>query len=172
MTRANEHTAAAAGVRALAQDSAQAAATALGQLCGREVQAADVRVCEASLGAGAGKLETGILFEADGAVRGIVALLLSSAGRAAVLEALGAEALADSALREVGNIVASHSVSAVADRLGDRVTLSVPTLVREEAGSVVAGLLARRGDIVVTATELSGLAEAPCALLVFAAQAP
>jgi chemotaxis protein CheY-P-specific phosphatase CheC len=169
MTRANEHTAA-AGVRALAQDSAQAAATALGQLCGREVRAADVRVCETSLGAG--KLETGILFEADGAVRGIVALLLSSAGRAAVLAALGAETLADSALREVGNIVASHSVSAVADRLGGRVTLSVPTLVREEAGSVVDGLLARRGDIVVTATELSGLAEAPCALLVFAAQAP
>ena len=164
-----------ARVRALAQESAAAAAAALSQLCCQPVRAAAAQVCGASGSICAGKLDTGIVFEADGAVRGVVALLLSNVGRAAVLEALGVESLAvgslaDSALREVGNVVASHSVSAAADRLGGRVTLSVPTLVGEAAGSLIDRLLARRGGLIVTTTALQGISEAPDAMLVFAVQ--
>ncbi|MBW2267731.1 MAG: chemotaxis protein CheC [Deltaproteobacteria bacterium] len=157
-------------VRALAQESAAAAAAAFGRLCGEPMRVADVLMWEGSISAGAGKLDTGIVFEVDGAVRGVVALLLSGVGRATVLEALDAELLADSALREAGNIVASHSVSAVADRLGTRVTLSVPTLVREDAGSLIDRLLARRVDVVVTATELWAAGETPDVVLVLAVE--
>jgi chemotaxis protein CheY-P-specific phosphatase CheC len=162
-------------VRALAQESAAAAASVLSQLAGQPVRAAAARVCRRADSVGAAKLDTGIVFEADGAVRGVVALLLSNAGRAAVLEALGVESLAagslaDSALREVGNMVASHSVSAAADRLGGRVTLSVPTLVREDAGRLIERLLAHREPLIVTTTELRGVSEAPDAVLVFAVQ--
>ena len=165
-----------AQVRVLAQESAAAAAAALGQLCGQPVRAADVRVCDGSGVAGAGKLETGVVFEADGAIRGVVALLLSNVGRAAILEALGVEALAAgsleaSALREVGNIVASRSVSAVADRLASRVTLSVPTLQREDAGSLIDRLLAHPRDVVVTMAELCGVGEPSDAVLIFAVEA-
>ena len=164
-----------ARVRALAQDSARAAAAALSQLSGEPVRAAAARVCGGSEPVDAGKFDTAVAFEADGAVRGVVALLLSTAGRAAVLDALGVESLAagslaDSALGEVGNIVASHAVSAAADRLGGRVTLSVPTLVREAASSLIDRMLARHGDLIVTTTELRGVSQAPDAVLVFAVQ--
>ena len=156
------------GVRELAHASALAAAEAFGQMCAQGVRAEDVRLCDASGAATTGKLDTGIVFELDGMRDGVVALLLSAAGRERVIEILGAEAQADSALREVGNIVASHSVSAVADRLGGRVGLSVPTLVREDAGSVLDRLLLGRSDMQVTTTLLRGSGEGPDALLVLA----
>ena len=170
MTRAMSETGE-ARMRALAQVSADAAVTAFAQLCGASAHAVEARLCAGSVAAGADKFEAGIIFEAGGAIRGVVALLLSNVGRAAVLDALGAEAMAESALREVGNIVASHSVSVVADHLDARVTLSVPTLVREEAGTVVDRLLARAGEVVVTAANLRGSEDVPEVILVFAAEA-
>lgn len=158
-------------IRELAHQSAGRAAQAFGQLLGRACQAREPRVCEASGAATAGRLDTGIVFEMHGAVQGVVALLLSRPGRDAVLGALGARPPVDSALREVGNIVASHAVSAVADQLGVRITLSVPTLVRADAGGVLDRLLARRASAVVTTTEFRGLGPDLDALLVFAAEA-
>lgn len=156
------------GVRALAHASAQAAAEAFGQMCAQTVRADDVRLCDASGAATTGKLDTGIIFELDGMRDGVVALLLSASGRERVVEALGAQAQAESALREIGNIVASHAVSAVADQLGGRVGLSVPTLVREDAGSVLDRLLLGRAEMQVTTTLLRGSGEGPDALLVLA----
>ncbi len=157
-----------AGVRELAYVSAQAAAEAFGQMCALTVRAEDVRVCDASGAATTGKLDTGIVFEIDGMAEGVVALLLSARGRDQVIERLGAESQADSALREIGNIVASHSASAIADRLGGRVGLSVPTLVREDAGSVLDRLLLGRSDTQVTTSLLRGSGDGPDALLVLA----
>jgi chemotaxis protein CheY-P-specific phosphatase CheC len=158
-------------VRELARVSAQASARAFGQLCAQQVRADEARVCSGSGAAVVGKLDTGIFFELEGDANGVVALLLTDAGRDGVIERLGAESQADSALREVGNIVASHAVSAVADRLGGCVSLSVPTLVRDEAGNVLDRLLARRNDSVVTTTLLRGAGDGPDALLVFALEA-
>lgn len=155
-------------VRELAHASAQAAATAFGQVCAAQVRADEVRVVAGSGAAATGKLDTGIVFEIDGMTEGVVALLLSAPGRDAVVERLGAESQPDSALREVGNIVASHAVSAVADRLHGRVGLSVPTLVRDDAGSVIDRLLLGRAGTQVTTTLLRGSGDAPDALLVLA----
>ena len=158
-----------AAVVALASRGAAAAADAFGRMCGREVAAEAVRVCDAPGSATGGKLETAVMFELDGGLRGLVALLFSDVAQDAVLEALGVEAPGDSALREVGNIVASHAASAVADDLGDRVTLSVPTLVRDGAAPVVDRWLAHGAERVVTATALGSGDEA--VVLVFAAEA-
>lgn len=159
-------------VRELAHTSAQAAAAAFGQMSAQQVRTEAVRLCEGSGAAATGKLDTGIVFEMDGMAEGVVALLLSRQGCDAVIERLGADApSADSALREMGNIVASHAVSAVADRLGGRVGLSVPTLVRNDAGNVIDRLLLGRDDTLVTTTVLRGAGDGPDALLVFAVAA-
>jgi chemotaxis protein CheY-P-specific phosphatase CheC len=52
--------------------------------------------------------------------------------------------MAHSALREVGNIVASHAVSSVADHIGDTITISVPILVGEAVDDAFGSLLFER----------------------------
>ncbi len=51
----------------------------------------------------------------------------------------------ESALRELGNIVASHTMSAIADRLGGRILLSVPLLVMEDADTAFTSMIRERG---------------------------
>ena len=51
-----------------------------------------------------------------------------------------------SALRELGNIVASRTISAMADLLGSRILLSVPTLVMDGADFELSRQLAQRGS--------------------------
>ena len=82
-------------------------------------------------------------------------------------------AAGESALREVGNIIASQAVSAVADHLGGRITLSVPTLVGEGGGPIFGQLLAARREGragLVTESELCEFGERR-GLLLFAPDA-
>jgi len=82
------------------------------------------------------------------AMRGSLAHLSVRQGRAEgftptlyVEPARGADSGAvESALRELGNIVASHTMSAIADRLGGRILLSVPLLVMEDADTAFASM--------------------------------
>jgi len=163
-------------VRGLAHAGAGRAAAAFGVLVGQELRAREPRVCQGSGAAAAGDAETGVIFEMAGSVNGLVALLLSRAGCEWFLDCLclDDEEASHSALRELGNIVASQAVSGVADQLRGRVTLSVPTLVNEHAGRVLDRLLAKRGDArsVVTTTEIRDSAGALRGLLVFAPDAP
>lgn len=120
-----------------------------------------------------------LLFEVDGSLGGIVALLLPAAAREALaLRLVGARArerpgLVDSALREAGNVVVSHVCSAIADTLGARLVPSVPTLVLGDGEAELGALAARRGrawlriesEIVDEEGELRGL-------LVFLPDAP
>jgi len=95
---------------------------------------------------------TGVIFRADGELSGLVAILLPIAARDVVAERLirweevgDPHQTFDSALGELGNIVASHTMSAIADRLGGRILLSVPLLVMEEADSAFASMVAESG---------------------------
>ena len=95
---------------------------------------------------------TGVIFQADGELTGLVAILLPVASREMVAERLiheedlvGCPKTVESALRELGNIVASHTMSAIADRLGGRILLSVPVLVMEGADTAFASMLRDRG---------------------------
>ena len=74
---------------------------------------------------------------------------------------------AESALREFGNIIASHTVSAMADALDATILISVPTLAVRGAGAVLGALIAERSAPVRIETDLLGPDGEIEALLVF-----
>ncbi len=94
----------------------------------------------------------GALFDVEGGPGGVLAVLLPPACRDALLTELlgenaGIEPQAESALREVGNIVASHALSAIGDLLGESVLPSLPRLELAGAPRELARLVAERaGD--------------------------
>jgi chemotaxis protein CheY-P-specific phosphatase CheC len=128
---------------------ARRAAAAFASLLGGEMRAGEPHP-RATAGAGArGDAETAVIFEMQDSVQGLIALLLPRDVCESVLSTLcpGTDVSSparESALREVGNIVASQAVSAVADHLGGRITLSVPILVRKGGGPIFDQLLAER----------------------------
>ena len=83
---------------------------------------------------------TGVFFEFDGCIDALVGILFpAEASEALVRRIVGIEedeiapAMIESALMEVGNILASHVASAIADTLGARLLPSIPTLAMERA---------------------------------------
>ena len=140
--------------RELASIGAGHAANALAQLTGRtcEMQVPTVRVLDTGAPpAGAGELGmAGVLFEVEGGPGGVLALLFPFATCERLLEGLlgGAFPLdspaAQSALREVGNILASHAANAVGATLGVTMLPSLPQLALDDGRAALADLLARR----------------------------
>jgi chemotaxis protein CheC len=95
-----------------------------------------------------GVATSGVFFEVRGGIGGTFGVLFPRRAREALLEALLGDPdphseEAESALREVGNILASHALSAVADLIGDRVLPSLPVLADEAAGAVLTSLQER-----------------------------
>ena len=137
----------------LANVGAGHAAGALAQLLGCPIRMSVPRVQRGEAGAVAAsdalrQGTSGIFFEVEGGIGGVFAVLFPPRERDALLaELLGVaqpeSEQSESALREVGNILASHALSAVADLIGARVLPSLPTLALEAAGSVLASFQAR-----------------------------
>jgi chemotaxis protein CheY-P-specific phosphatase CheC len=148
---------------------ARRAARAYGRLLGRELQPGEPEpVAVEHPGEGV----AGVVFELRGDVGGLVALLLPEPARRHLLDSLcpGSDSGSDraaSALREAGNIVASQAVSALADHLGARIAISVPTLVADHADAVLARMVARRGGVAAE-SELGDAEGHGAARLVFA----
>ena len=118
---------------------------------------------------------TGVIFQADGELSGLVAILLPTASRDLIAERLmhpddpeGCHNAVESALRELGNIVASQTMSAIADRLGGRILLSVPLLVLEDADTAFVSMLRERGAERCVECELTDSAREIQVRLVFA----
>jgi chemotaxis protein CheY-P-specific phosphatase CheC len=164
----------------LARIGSRPAATAFGALLRRPIRPG---VPEARAETGLRPHEaatTGVVFEVEGALSGLICLLIPPLARRALIAALcpGASSssrMAASALREAGNIVASHAVSALADRFGVRITISPPTLIEAEAAYVFEQMVAERSGGsagVVTETALSEDAGPRRALLLFSPDAP
>jgi chemotaxis protein CheC len=117
----------------------------------------------------------GVLFDVLGGPGGTLALLLPPAAGTALLSALlGASAwqaaAAESALCEVGNIVASHALSAMSSLQGERMLPSPPRFVARDAPAALAQALAARGEprpLARVEVELSDRAHALRALLVW-----
>jgi CheY-specific phosphatase CheX len=167
----------AARVLDFARLGATRAARAYGLLLGSELRAGEPTPLSGASASGrrGGDGVVGIVFELQGDVGGLVALLLPEPARCQLLETLcpGVGTCSDraaSALREVGNIVASQAVSAVADELGARIAISVPTLLTEEADAVLGRMIARRGGVAAE-SGLGEEAERGAARLVFAPDA-
>jgi chemotaxis protein CheY-P-specific phosphatase CheC len=80
--------------------------------------------------------------------------------------------IVESALRELGNIIASQTVSAIADSLGATIMLSIPTLVMQDADVVLLSLITQRGAWIRIETDLYRPDGALSALLVIAPDWP
>lgn len=140
-------------VRELVSIGAGHAATALAGLMGRtcEMRVPTVRLAGGAAPAIESDL-TGVLFELEGGTGGVLALLFPGATCERLLEHLlgpghGAghkDSAAQSALREVGNILASHAANAVGEMLGTPVLPSIPMLALEDAPAALENLLALR----------------------------
>lgn len=106
----------------------------------------------------------GVFFEVEGGLGGLVALLFPIGVRDRVLELLlgpggsrAGHAQQESALRELGNILASHMVSAIGETLGTPVLPSVPRLTMRDAAAALAALVAHQagnGPVVRVETEI------------------
>jgi CheY-specific phosphatase CheX len=135
-------------LRDLVAGGAAWAATALGQLAGCSLAARSPRRAPAETEAG--PWEVGLFVDVQGPLSGLIALLLTPDTRDGLVKSLLGSGEADpeaaeSALRELGNIVASQVVSAMASELGTRLLPSVPTLVARDAESALAARVRRRG---------------------------
>ena len=138
-------------LRALAQVGAGRAARALADLLGPVWKTRTQVVGSTLTLEGVDDATLVVIFEMEGAVGGLVGIFLPPAARDRVVSALVPEeeneqSVIESALREAANIVASQAVSAIADFLGDRITLSIPVLVEEQAAPAFAQRLAERSS--------------------------
>ena len=133
-------------VRELTSIGAGHAAGALAVLTGRTCEMKVPRVQAASV---SDPGLTGVLFELTGGTGGVLALFFPPATRDRLLRQLLGPDLtraegARSALCEVGNILASHAVSALAEMVGEPMLPSPPQLALTDAAAAFAELLAQR----------------------------
>ncbi len=132
----------------LTQAGAVRAASAFAQLVGAPVAAARPVVREgnplaasgAKTGADGDHGATGVFFEFEGCVDALVGILFPAAGSDRLVRSVvGIESgeldptIVESALMEVGNILASHVASGIADALHSRLLPSIPALAQGRA---------------------------------------
>lgn len=156
-------------LRALAQVGAGRAAAALTGLLGRAWKARTQVVDSTQAPEGVDDATLLVIFEMEGAVGGLVGIFLPSAAREHMVSVLVPEeenepSVIESALREAANIVASQAVSAIADFLDDRITLSIPVVVEEQAASAFAQRLAERSSRRIDLSSQSQLQDPEAAL--------
>jgi len=149
---------------------ANCAASALAMVLGRDVIAGALRQVEGAHYRPGVDWSTGVVFEAHGFLSGLVAILLrapSSGTLGALVADDSSEAEIESAVRELGNIVASHTVSAIADEIGGSILLSVPTLVLEQADAFLTTLAGERKAAYCFESDLFGSDGERVAAIVF-----
>ena len=137
------------------------AATALARLVGRPIRMSVpcVRMGIASTDAvPVAADDAWIFFEVHGGMGGALVLRLPCSARRGLVDELVGSGVngshAESALREFGNILASHALSAVADLVGTRVLPSLPSLVFDATGPALAAWRSRAAGRVCIETHL------------------
>jgi len=172
-------------VRELASVGAGHAANALAGLTGRtcEMQVPTVRLSDAGGapdapgGDASERGMAGVLFEVEGGLGGVLALLFPAATcERLIAQLLGGDGrelhspAARSALCELGNILASHAANAVGAMLGVTMLPSVPLLALDDARAALAALLARREvalPVLRVESEICDRAHELCGIFVF-----
>lgn len=129
-----------ASLALLARASTAPAATTFAQFAGTTLRASEPSVRHADVPLAPGAWSVGVFFDMNGWFSGPIGILLSTATcdsvRAVLKDAMHREPEpegVDSMLLELGNVVASQTVSAIADGLAGRIVLSIPHLVVEGA---------------------------------------
>jgi chemotaxis protein CheC len=134
-------------LRELTNIGAGHAAGAFARLAGRTIRMGVPRVRDAA--EQSGEWSAGVLFEVEGSLEGVMAILFHRGSRREVARRLlgpnPPSDQEDSALREVGNILVSHVLSAMADTLGARILPSPPELATEDAEARLAERVLRAG---------------------------
>jgi chemotaxis protein CheC len=136
-------------LRELANIASGNAATSLSQMLGRGVELSVPRVLALPLADAVdacGNAEedvTGVVIPLDGDIQGVVLLLISLRGADALCRLLGVEAqseIGESALREIGNILGTSCLNALAAMTGLHLEPSPPHLTTDMLGAVVSSL--------------------------------
>lgn len=130
----------AACVAELKEASAVGASTAFAQFVGVTLLADKPVVRDAGDALEPDTWKTGVFFEIHGEFVGHIAILLGQPARDAVtallestMEGSPSDEARDSIVLELGNVVASQVVSAIADRMQGRIVLSIPHMVKSGA---------------------------------------
>ena len=136
-------------LRELAHIGASWAASAFARLAGRTILTRVPVVHGSDRFRQRGEWATGILSEIEGGLQGMVATLMPDTTRDAVVRMLCGEddppqEITASALSEFGNILASQTVSAMADTLGSRILPGLPDLVIRDAEAALQARLSPR----------------------------
>jgi chemotaxis protein CheC len=163
-------------LRELANIASGNAATSLSQMLGREVGLNVPRVLALSL---ADAVEacgspddstTSVVIPLNGDIEGVVLLLIEPAGAEALCGLLGVEAaseIGDSALREIGNILGTSCLNALASMTGLHLEPCPPHLTTDMLGAIVSSLaLAHEASteiVLVLDSELE-VANEPCSI--------
>jgi chemotaxis protein CheC len=163
-------------LRELANIASGNAATALSQLLGREVGVSVPRVLALPLAdvvEACGRPDestTSVVIPLEGDIEGIVLLLISTAGAHALCQLLGVDAgseIGDSALREIGNILGTSCLNALASMTGLSLGPCPPHLTTDMLGAIVSSLALSRtkspDPVLVLDSELDVAGE-PCSI--------
>ena len=163
-------------LRELANIASGNAATSLSQMLGREVGLSVPRVLALPLADAVDACgspdedTTSVVIPLDGDIEGVVLLLIDPDGADALCGLLGVEAgseIADSALREIGNILGTSCLNALASMTGLHLEPCPPHLATDMLGAIVSSLaLAQEtsGEIVLVMDSELEVANEPCSI--------
>ena len=163
-------------LRELANIASGNAATALSQMLGREVGLSVPRVLALPLAdaveayGSPDEAITSVVIPLDGDIDGLVLLLISPDGADALCRLLGVEAgseIGDSALREIGNILGTSCLNALASMTGLNLGPCPPHLVTDMLGAIVSSLAlsqAQYTDLVLVLDSELNIADEPCSI--------
>jgi chemotaxis protein CheC len=163
-------------LRELANIASGKAATALSQMLGREVGLNVPRVLALPLpdavdACGSPDEDTtGVVIPLDGDIEGVVLLLIEPKGAETLCRLLGVEAwseIGESALREIGNILGTSCLNALASITGLHLEPCPPHLTTDMLGAIVSSLAlsqtASTELVLVLDSELA-VADEPCSI--------
>src|SRR5947209_7738425 len=163
-------------LRELANIASGTAATALSQMLGQEVElnvprALALPLADAVESAGApDDIVTGVVLGLEGDIDALVLLLIPIKDSETLCQLLGVEAqteVGDSALSEIGNILGTSYLNALAMMTGLDLMPTPPTLATDLLGAIVASVLAQAAgetDLALVLDSELDLAEQPCSL--------
>ena len=163
-------------LRELANIASGGAATALSQMLGQEVElnvprALALGLADAVDAAGApDEVVSGIVLGLEGDIDGLVLLLVPMKDAQTLCQLLGVDAgteVGDSALGEIGNILGTSYLNAIASMTGLNLMPTPPFVATDLLAAIVASVLAQsagESDIALVLDSDLTLADAACAL--------
>jgi chemotaxis protein CheC len=163
-------------LRELANIASGNAATSLAQMLGREVELNVPRVLALPLAdaveacGSPDEATTSVVIPLDGDIDGVVLLLIDPTGAEALCKLLGVDAwdeIGESALREIGNILGTSCLNALASMTGLHLEPRPPHLTTDMLGAIISSLAlsqtASTELVLVLDSELA-VADEPCSI--------